>query len=1245
MLRDEVQLALTGVNLTRPAFSQVTADLRDMGQQIRGLNTLMGSQKSVTDAVTRSYKQWGVDGTASIRALKDEVVLLTKDIQFQIDEIARLGVAYKGLGLGGARTGGGGGGGGGRAATPGPTGNFTGSLPLAQQAAYIAAQERQNQIDTLVAQNMTKSTARSVVSGGSFIVPPALPRSARNLTTTQLQALAADQAKQDRLSQLVQAGIPVAQARRVASGEDQVIAAQKRATDAAAAAKAAAGTTTAKAASQTAAREAAAADAEARKFALARNQIIAGLGEKVGVPARLGFSAGLLGPVAIGGLAAGVVGYQLSKQSLDYQSAVRQTIAQSDPTKDMRVADQHAQQLGKTILDYTQQGTSFYTPTTIASSLVTLLSHGYSPQAVKAILPGLNTLSKQNNATDLTGANQILNIEAQMFAQGPKSSGKELTGLIDYTSSLEKMSSATPGAITAALPTLFTGLINTGISKEEIGGLFLKTLTSNTSAQKNATGWRSLLQDITTKNTAGANKEAGRIGLAMGPGAVQAYGGIYNYLQEINRTTLAASGGDVQQQRKELSLILPQAAKAGAFGTFQQLFQGGGIGQAMGYTSALGKAAGTADITQAELSKGVNQQATQLMTHLNTDMIKMGDTLNEKVVPALLNFANNGLKKAEDFVSGMGDLGSALDKYATKINLPGHIPGDLTNDFKFLLTGGPVGLVASAASQAAQSFLKSHPDLGAGGPSGGSANPHAGMHMITVGAGRQVWVPDPNTPASPPPSTSGVRKTGRYVQVGTSDYPGGAGSAYIDTTTMTQYPTLAAAQAAVPQVSNPVDYQNDVTRRSFVGLRQLNGRYANLKAPAGYGLQAPGGIYDVSDPGRGWEDRNFNKVRAMINSENTPAKLSASAQNQATRDARTQLNTDISKSLGRDVYNKDLINIAGALATSVYSPAQQQGILTTESRKVGKLNLGDDQANLKTGLAQYKLGNLSTQDLRTLLKNELSDIPGAGLSKAKQQALGYSAGQQVDKAIYIQTQLDAANMQLHAAQINQESARIHHESFAVQQKDARATYAAAQLAINAKVVHGDLKGVDIKAAYDAAKDTLDTQLAAIQQQMITPFQDRITNAQLKNDPAAFKKAIQAEIGFYKTPDSLHRLFGDSTVAQGNAILQAQQQIANFTRTPGPQLIRPNTQGLGFGLAGPGSTIAELSGGPQGRSEELALLRSQIQKDDQTIGELRQMVAYLRTISQTNIATEKHVRPKPAPAPPGRKGHGGGRIAA
>lgn len=359
-----------------------------------------------------------------------------------------------------------------------------------------------------------------------------------------------------------------------------------------------------------------------------------------------------LGP---GGLAAAATVYaavKATQAASSFWSAVAQAGAQSDTLQSPGAM----QSFGQGLLNYAAGGRSPYSATTLAQGAEVPLASGYSVSALQQAIPAIARLAAQNGASNLDAADQLVTTLASAFGPGPRASGAQLSSYADFASRAETLTKLQPGVLTTALPIVLSALPGTGVSAADATSLLLKVGTVNPVARTDAQAIRQLIQSTQVKPTAGASSEASSIGLAIGPGSAQAYGGILGWIQALQTT----SGGNVNT----ISKILTQK---NALSAYNDIIMGGGLAQAAGYGTALNNAGGTGQRVYNELSLGTQQQEAQLAARFNADMVTLGTTINTNVVPHLLDLANAALKGAED-------LGTAFTKSAPSTAIPRSIP-------------------------------------------------------------------------------------------------------------------------------------------------------------------------------------------------------------------------------------------------------------------------------------------------------------------------------------------------------------------------------------------------------------------------------------------------------------------------------------------------------------------------------------------------------------------------------------------
>ncbi len=397
--------------------------------------------------------------------------------------------------------------------------------------------------------------------------------------------------------------------------------------------------------------------AESSRFGNAGRVLAGGAAGDVGLLGRAG--AMVLGPEGLfaGALAYG--GFKASQAATAFQSATAQTGAQiGNPA----VANATAQQ----VLAYTSSGKSPYDATTLIRSIEPLLAHGYSQSTINAGIAPLSQLSAQNKAADLGTSVNAVNTYLAIMGNGAKSTASQMVDAVNYLSKIEKLTTIPPGDISRTLPNLLTATLGTGITPEQMGGAFLKIGTANPSAQQDTTTLGRLIQEMLVKNTPGAMKEASSLGLAMGPGSLNAYGGSFEAMVQAYANATAGPN-----QARDLSLLFPTSGVRGGSTAFKELISGSGTQTAVGYEGQLGNRSGSASSAYADYSAGIPQQETQLASQFNSEMVRLGSTINQTVVPALLLMASSSLNAVNDSANAGSWVAGAFKDVASALHMPG----------------------------------------------------------------------------------------------------------------------------------------------------------------------------------------------------------------------------------------------------------------------------------------------------------------------------------------------------------------------------------------------------------------------------------------------------------------------------------------------------------------------------------------------------------------------------------------------
>ncbi|HVA88465.1 MAG TPA: hypothetical protein VNL71_01350, partial [Chloroflexota bacterium] len=186
----------------------------------------------------------------------------------------------------------------------------------------------------------------------------------------------------------------------------------------------------------------------------------------VGLLGRVGSAA--LGPEGLAVGAGLYAGFKTMQAASDYWSTVAQTAAQSN------MPQSQVRPFGQGILDYAASGKSPYSASTIAQGAEQYVSAGYNVNTYGAAYQGLSQLSAQNAAPDLTGAIKTLNLITNAMGSGKNSTSAQVQQALDFISRAETLTSVQPGAITTSIPRPMSAAMGTGLSMEDIMGMFLK---------------------------------------------------------------------------------------------------------------------------------------------------------------------------------------------------------------------------------------------------------------------------------------------------------------------------------------------------------------------------------------------------------------------------------------------------------------------------------------------------------------------------------------------------------------------------------------------------------------------------------------------------------------------------------------------------------------------------------------------------------------------------------------------------
>jgi hypothetical protein len=149
------------------------------------------------------------------------------------------------------------------------------------------------------------------------------------------------------------------------------------------------------------------------------------------------------------------------------------------------------------------------------------------------------------------------------------------------------------------------------------------------------------------------------------------------------------------------------------------------------------------------------------------------------------------------------------------------------------------------------------------------------------------------------------------------------------------------------------------------------------------------------------------------------------------------------------------------------------------------------------------------------------------------------------------------------------------------------------------------------------------------QQQLTGLQDRVTLAGLQKNLPNERLALQSEIADIKKNATA---LGLTPLQAQIQVLQLQQQLKNLTVvTPGVQLIRPATAGLGQLSQGFGSSAARLSGGEaDSASRMIAVLQAQVARLESALRIANDQLAQDRKNGSSLDKIERNTRPHMPP---------------
>lgn len=379
--------------------------------------------------------------------------------------------------------------------------------------------------------------------------------------------------------------------------------------------------------------------ASTSRLGKATNILASGAAGDIGLLGRAG--AAILGPEGMAALGIGYTGFKASQAGAGFQSAEQQTIAQigGDPytaAGRANIARGHA--AAQNILNYGGSGQDPYNVTAQMRGIEPLLAHGYGQATIQQGITTVSELSAQNQAPDLSNAVNGVNTYLALLGSGAMSTAAQMKQAGDYFSQMEKQTTIPPGRLTPAMTNVMTAAIGTGITPDQLAAGFIKIGTANSNAAQDSTTYSRLIQELLVKNTPGAMKEAASLNLAMGPGALNAYGGS---LEAMVQAYANATAGP--NQAADLAKLFPTSGVRGGSTAFKELLAGGGTQQALGYEAQMGQSSGAGQAAYLQYSQGIQQQEVQLTNQLNSQFVLLGQTINSQVLPALVDMAGGAL--------------------------------------------------------------------------------------------------------------------------------------------------------------------------------------------------------------------------------------------------------------------------------------------------------------------------------------------------------------------------------------------------------------------------------------------------------------------------------------------------------------------------------------------------------------------------------------------------------------------------
>jgi hypothetical protein len=309
-------------------------------------------------------------------------------------------------------------------------------------------------------------------------------------------------------------------------------------------------------------------------------------------------------------------------------------------------AAQSMARISQAALDLGASGTTPYTATQLAAGTLVPLSHQIPAQTVARALPLYSQLSAVLREPDTTtAASAIGALQASFGAGGAKGATvASLRNFANMVAAAEQFGGLTnPGQIAATVgrfagPSALAGVrapeALTFVAAQTYGGLSALRATQNLTTLESA---------LLVKPTATTQRLAAALGIAVGPGAQEQYGGFFPYLQAIYQRTVGVSprlGGMV------LAQLLGQRNATSGLELVQRTVGLADL-QAQAQRTATAEGRHVLQTAYDATQRSPTQQWKDTLSRLDTDLTTVGTTLTKQTQPALLAFTNATLLYAE----------------------------------------------------------------------------------------------------------------------------------------------------------------------------------------------------------------------------------------------------------------------------------------------------------------------------------------------------------------------------------------------------------------------------------------------------------------------------------------------------------------------------------------------------------------------------------------------------------------------